>query len=81
MLSMTSSVETTESKPSKTIDFVVFGSTVYHQRMAKLLQRLNERNVRINPKKSVFAVPKLKFLGYCVDGKGIQPDTDRIKAA
>ena len=36
--------------------------------------------MRINPKKSVFAVSKLRFLGYCVDGQGIRPDAERIKA-
>ena len=63
-------------------DLIVFGSTTdeHYRRLTTLLRRLNDRNVRINPKKSVFAVSKLRFLGYCVDGQGIRPDTERIKA-
>ena len=63
-------------------DLIVHGSTVeqHHQRLTTLLRKLKERNVRINWKKSLFAVPTLKYLGYCIDGQGIQPDVDRIKA-
>ena len=63
-------------------DLIVHGTTQeqHDKRLATLLHKLKERNVRINPKKSIFAVPSLNFLGYRVDGDGIRPDMERIKA-
>ena len=52
----------------------------HDNRLHRLLQVLNERNVQINEKKSVFRVKSIEYLGYSIDGDGIHPNLDRIRA-
>jgi hypothetical protein len=63
-------------------DLLVFGSSSeeHDSRLKALLMRLYQHNVKINSTKSVFKVPRIKYLGYYVDGHGISPDKDRIIA-
>ena len=48
--------------------------------LEKFMERLTKFNVRLNPKKCVFAVSSCKLLGYVVSSKGIVIDPDNIKA-
>ena len=52
----------------------------HNQRLLELLQVLKQHNIKINAKKSVFGVDKIKYLGYYLDGRGISPDVERIRA-
>ena len=63
-------------------DIIVFGETKkeHDQRLLSLLKALQSYNVKINAKKSVFGVTSLDYLGYSIDGKGIHPNMDRVKA-
>lgn len=63
-------------------DLLVFGKTQqqHNIRLSKLLTRLNQFNVKINAKKSMFNVPKVHYLGYVIDANGISPDSDRVAA-
>ena len=63
-------------------DIIVFGHTKaqHDQRLLDLLQTLDKFNVQINITKSEFAVSKLKYLGFIIDGHGISADAERIKA-
>lgn len=63
-------------------DILVFANTrVQHdERLLNLLRVLQEKNIQINEKKSIFRVSSLKYLGYLIDGNGIHPNLDRVKA-
>lgn len=63
-------------------DIIVSGATQaeHDANLFQLLQTLQEHNVQINTKKSVFKVNQLKYLGYILTGEGISPDLDRIQA-
>lgn len=63
-------------------DIIVVGTTrqQHDDNLLRLLRALHSHNALINPKKSVFAVQELKYLGYCVDADGISADHDRIQA-
>lgn len=63
-------------------DVLVHGATAedHDATLARVLQILRDRNMRINEQKSVFSVTEVEFLGYCVADKGIRPTDDRVKA-
>ena len=62
-------------------DIIIFGKsqTEHNLRLQKLLQRLVSHNVCINASKSVFLSEKIPYLGYCLDGRGITIDKQRIQ--
>ncbi|XP_024875933.1 uncharacterized protein LOC112457238 [Temnothorax curvispinosus] len=49
-------------------------------RLEKVLERLNEANLRINRKKCTFGVCSMEFLGYQISEKGIQPLKAKLDA-
>lgn len=61
-------------------DILVFGKTQaeHNDSLRKLLQQLVEFNVTINVSKSIF-LAKIRYLGYCIDGRGITVDKERIQ--
>ena len=63
-------------------DIIVYGKSKqeHDKHLLRLLQTLNEANVRINAKKSEIGVKKLKYLGYIINGEGISADKERVKA-
>lgn len=63
-------------------DIIVYGNSQqqHDDRLYQLLDALNDSNVQINQKKSVFSVPSLTYLGYSIDGDGIHPNLERIRA-
>ena len=63
-------------------DMVVRSMTLeeHYKDLEKFLERLTKYNVRLNPKKCVFAVYSCKLLGYVVSSQGIEIDPDKIKA-
>lgn len=46
--------------------------------LEKIFQRLEQFNVRLNPKKCVFGVTSGKILGYIVSKKGIEVDPTKV---
>ena len=63
-------------------DIIVYAKSKpeHDQRLQKLLEALCQHNVRINVKKSTFRVNSIDYLGFRIDGSGIHPNSDRIKA-
>ena len=63
-------------------DLIVAGTsrTQHDENLLQLLRTLLQFNVKINVKKSIFAVRHLKYLGYIVSGEGISADKERIEA-
>ncbi|KAI3380790.1 hypothetical protein SNEBB_010510, partial [Seison nebaliae] len=63
-------------------DFCVFGETQkqHDRRLHKVLQRLVQSGITLNPDKCVFSVRSLKFIGFLIDENGVQPDPDKTMA-
>ena len=54
-------------------DIVVAGSTLdeHHQRLAQVLQRLENADMRLNKQKCSFLCSRIEYLGHVVDEKDI----------
>ena len=63
-------------------DIIVWGSTVqeHDERLQKVLERAKIAGLTFNPKKCVFRVQKLVFLGETLTPEGVQPDPNKVKA-
>lgn len=63
-------------------DVLVYGRDLeqHDQRLAEVLRRLEQAGVKLNDQKCEFRVPSVKFLGVVVDGDGISPDPDKLRA-
>ena len=48
--------------------------------LAATFMNLQRFNIRLNPKKCVFRVPKGKLLGYIVSERGIEANPEKISA-
>ncbi len=61
-------------------DIIVYGETEqeHNKRLADLLQRLAQKNAKINSSKCVFPSPSINCLGYTLDGTGVRPDGSRL---
>ncbi|CAB3371736.1 Hypothetical predicted protein [Cloeon dipterum] len=52
----------------------------HEEHLRKVLQRLDEYGLVLNPRKCVLGVESIEFLGYRVDSKGITPLPERVAA-
>ena len=50
------------------------------QSLARILQRSQEHNLKMNPKKCIFGVSSGKLLGFIVSKRGIEIDPNKAKA-
>lgn len=65
------------------IDDLLIASKTFEEHMVKLdmlLSNLTQAGFRVNLKKSTFCQPEVKFLGHCIDGSGIRPNSIKINA-
>ena len=53
--------------------------TKHPQVLARILQRSREHNLKMNPKKCVFGVSSSKLLGFIVNKRGIEIDSNKAK--
>jgi len=62
-------------------DILVFGKSLaeHDHCLRHVLQRLLEKNVRINKEKSSFRLSSIPYLGYRLSVHGISPDSERVK--
>lgn len=63
-------------------DLIVFGHSLqnHNQNLIKVLQRLREVNLKLNPGKSEFLKRDLLYLGHVISDKGMAPDPQKIEA-
>ncbi|KMQ89188.1 hypothetical protein RF55_11202 [Lasius niger] len=52
----------------------------HNQRLTEVLKRLQDSNLRINVKKSIFSVKSMEFLGHQISTEGIQPLENKVTA-
>ena len=63
-------------------DILVHGTDKkeHDERLHKVLRRLQDMNVTLNPEKCKFARNQVKFLGHTIDGDGIHADPEKVTA-
>lgn len=63
-------------------DFICWSSSIQNHmvQLNDLFQRLRKAGLKVNPSKSSWAQPEVKFLGFKINRFGHQIDTDRLKA-
>lgn len=63
-------------------DLIVFGKNLieHNKNLIKVLQRLREVNLKLNPNKCEFLKKELLYLGHVVSADGVLPDPEKIKA-
>ena len=52
----------------------------HFEALEKFLDRVKKYNLRLNPKKCIFRVTSRKLLGHIVSRRGIEVDSDKVKA-
>ena len=45
-----------------------------------LMKRAQERNLKFNPQKIQFKLPKITFMGHVISDQGVEPDPSKVKA-
>ena len=63
-------------------DILVSGSTEkeHDERLLRVLDVLQESNIKINKGKSEIKVDSLEYLGYSISGKGVKPSEKKLEA-
>ena len=64
-------------------DLLILSSSTFEDHLDKLgqvLQRLQEKGLRINAPKSTFATDEIEYLGYTLTRDGIKPQTEKVSA-
>jgi len=63
-------------------DVIIFGKTFEEmiQNLKRVLSRLRETNLKVNPKKCILFSQKVKFLGHVISFEGISTNNDKIAA-
>lgn len=63
-------------------DLIVFGNnlTSHNKNLTKVLQRLRDVNLKLNPHKCEFLKKEIFYLGHVISAEGISPDPSKIIA-
>jgi len=61
-------------------DVIIFGKTFKEmiQNLKKVLSRLPEVNLKVNPNKCILFSQKVKYLGHIISSEGISTDNEKI---
>lgn len=62
-------------------DLIVFGNSLqnHNQNLVKVLKRLREVNLKLNPSKCKFLKKEILYLGHVISSDGISPDPEKIR--
>ena len=62
-------------------DIIVYSKTLedHLMHLKIIFDRLNQHNLKLNPKKCNFAKTKIDFLGHTISADGIRPNNDKVK--
>ena len=63
-------------------DILVIGRNKeeHDERLVKVLQRLKDSGITLNPDKCLFSTSRLQYLGQVIDSDGIRKDPAKVKA-
>ena len=62
---------------------MILSSSIFEDhldRLGRVLQRLQDKGLRINAPESTFATDKIEYLGYTLTHDGIKPQVKKISA-
>lgn len=62
-------------------DLIIFGNNLvnHNKNLVKVLTRLREVNLKLNPNKCKFLRKKILYLGHVISSAGISPDPEKIR--
>ena len=62
-------------------DIIVYGSTEdeFLERLEKLFQRLKERRITLNPRKSRLGLSSIEYVGHIIDSTGLTYSPEKVK--
>ena len=62
-------------------DILIWGENheQHDERLENFFKRYREAGLRLNPRKSVFSVNCLQFLGHVISDKGLEPTNEHIQ--
>ena len=63
-------------------DIIVHGKSVeeHDKRLVKVMGKLAERGLTLNPDKCEFRIPRITFMGHVLSERGIGPTNEKVKA-
>ena len=63
-------------------DTVVFSSSFeeHLEHLSSIFDRLTQANLKLQPQKCRFALPKVSYLGHQISSKGIEPDPQKVSS-
>ena len=64
-------------------DLLIISNSTYEDhldKLGKVLQRLQDKGLRINAPKSTFATDEIEYLGYTLTRDGIKPQKEKVSA-
>lgn len=61
-------------------DLIVFGNSLqnHNQNLVKILNRLRQVNLKLNPSKCTFMKKDILYLGHVISSNGISPDINKV---
>ena len=63
-------------------DILVYGRTTeeHDERLVRVLHKLRQAGLTLNRDKCQFSQTQVKFLGQVIDGSGVRPDPEKVRA-
>ncbi len=63
-------------------DILVWGENEqqHDKRLEKVMQRIRERNIKLNPEKCTFKANEVSYMGHLLTADGLKPDPEKVAA-
>ena len=63
-------------------DIVLYANSLeeHEEKFNKLMERLSEANLKLQPDKCEFLRPEVAYLGHIIDKEGVRPDPQKLEA-
>ncbi|CAS00122.1 Protein CBG27950 [Caenorhabditis briggsae] len=63
-------------------DIIITGSTIeeHNSRLKSVFKRIDDYGFRVRLEKCTFLMPRITFLGFCIDKDGRRPDPEKVTA-
>ncbi len=52
----------------------------HDERLEKVMQRIRERNIKLNPEKCTFKAKEVSYMGHLLTANGFKPDPEKVAA-
>lgn len=63
-------------------DILIWGQNEqqHDKRLEKVMQRIRERNIKLNPEKCTFKTKEVSYMGHLLTADGLKPDPEKVAA-